>query len=250
MHWEKEIRIKLTIRHIVGTILAASAVANLMIVGAVYGAESAPTAPPVTLELTTAFPTTVFFTSTATLEGMPTLEPTQIPSVAPTDTPVPTQTATNLPVSMVCVKRFYWPTYRIRPGDWLSSIAAATGSSVRELMAANCLVNDRIYAGQLLYVPRLPASPVPPTPSPTPTDTGTPSITPTDTPTATHTPTATFTITPSHTPTDTPPPTPTYTPTERATSTPTDTSTPAPVDTPTPALTYEPTFVSTLLFGA
>ena len=39
MHWEKKICIRLTIRRIVVTILAASAVTNLVIVGVVFGAD-------------------------------------------------------------------------------------------------------------------------------------------------------------------------------------------------------------------
>ena len=47
MHWEKKICIRITIRRIVGTVLAASAVANLIIVGAVFGADASP-APTIT----------------------------------------------------------------------------------------------------------------------------------------------------------------------------------------------------------
>jgi hypothetical protein len=49
--------------------------------------------------------------------------------------------------------------YRIKRGDTLFSLALGTGSTVRELVSANCLLNDRIFAGQLLYVPRLPVEP-------------------------------------------------------------------------------------------
>lgn len=48
-------------------------------------------------------------------------------------------------------------TYRIRPGDTLSEIAARMGMSVRSLATANDLDNpDRILAGEVLTVPRRP----------------------------------------------------------------------------------------------
>lgn len=84
-------------------------------------------------------------------------------------------------------------------------------------MAANCLENEQINAGQLLYLPRALSRSVTPTdtatntPSPTPTATVTPSQTPTATQTLTATPTNTPTETPSPTTTDTPSPTPTAT---------------------------------------
>jgi hypothetical protein len=61
----------------------------------------------------------------------------------------------------VCVKRFDWPIYRVVRGDTLYSIALATGSTVQELMLANCLDGDRLVAGQSLHVPRLPVTPTP-----------------------------------------------------------------------------------------
>lgn len=87
-------------------------------------------------------------------------------------------------------------------------------------MLANCLTDDRINYGQILYMPRLPIKTFTSTPSTTPTATpsntltetasATPTtITPSVTPTYSPTPTATYsvtptTITPSPTPTDTP----------------------------------------------
>ncbi len=132
-------------------------------------------------------------------------EPSSTPIPAPTDTPTLTPTFTPTPTP--CRPRFDWPVYIAQAGDTLSSIARATGTSVEQLILANCLVSDRIYVGQLLYVPRLPP-------------------TPTFTPTATHTPTYTPTATPTFTPTSTATPTPTPTPTNTSTHTPTPTWTP------------------------
>ena len=49
MHWEKKICIRITLRRIVGTILAASTVVNLVIAGVVFGADSPAPAPTITL---------------------------------------------------------------------------------------------------------------------------------------------------------------------------------------------------------
>ncbi len=117
-----------------------------------------------------------------------------------------------------------WLIYIVQPGDILASISRATGASVQELMLANCLSDDRIYAGQRLFVPRLPAPTVTSVPPATltPTFTGTPSLVPPITPTPTRTGTPTVTLvppaTPPPTPTGIPSPTPTLLP--RATPTP------------------------------
>lgn len=61
-----------------------------------------------------------------------------------------------------CVIRTDWPTYTVQRGDTLFGIASRTGSTVAALAQANCLANANIlYAGQVLRVPQLPATPVP-----------------------------------------------------------------------------------------
>jgi hypothetical protein len=131
----------------------------------------------------------------------------------------------------LCIKKFYWPIYRVKPGDTLFSLALATGSTVQELLSANCLASSQIYSGQALYVPRPIANPVTSTVTatwtPTASPTATATHTATDTPTSTYTPTVTPSDTPSPTPTDspTPPPTITVTFTAPPSVTPTDTYT-------------------------
>jgi LysM repeat protein len=62
--------------------------------------------------------------------------------------PVPPLSGTN------CTPRTDWPTMTISEGETLSVIAARVGSSIDDLVAANCLTNpDAIVAGQVLYVP-------------------------------------------------------------------------------------------------
>lgn len=233
MHWEKTITIHLTLRSLVGAILTASTVVNLVIVGAAYGANMLPTTP--TATMTTAVVATVVIIPTSAAKTMFTSTPTQLPVETPTNTPgmpptntfTPTETATDAPISILCVKRFFWPVYRVQPGDWLITIAAATGTTYHQLMAANCLPNTRIYAGQLLYVPRLPVI-ITPMLSATPTATQTA----TSTPTATATDTATPTPTTTNTPTDIPTATPTYTasPTPTASNSPPEVSIRYPAD--------------------
>ncbi len=107
----------------------------------------------------------------------PTLAPTEIaielatlspePSMSPTPsralpTPYPTRQPLSVAPRVTCYKRTSWPVFRIQHGDTLSSIARRTGSSVDELKRANCLTGNTIYAGGMLYVPRLPAVPTVP----------------------------------------------------------------------------------------
>jgi LysM repeat protein len=54
--------------------------------------------------------------------------------------------------------------YVVQPGDTLFSLARDTGTTIQQLLQANCLTNSNyIVVGQSLYVPRLP-----PTKTPTP----------------------------------------------------------------------------------
>jgi LysM repeat protein len=54
-----------------------------------------------------------------------------------------------------CVPRGDWPLYVVVAGDNLSDIAARAGSTVDELVAANCLDDpDTLAVGQELRVPR------------------------------------------------------------------------------------------------
>lgn len=56
--------------------------------------------------------------------------------------------------------------YQIAPGDTLSSVAAAHGTTVAVLTAINHIANpDRIYAGEWLTLPAAGATPIPPVPA-------------------------------------------------------------------------------------
>jgi LysM repeat protein len=47
-----------------------------------------------------------------------------------------------------------WIVYEVKPGDNLSLIAQRSGSTVSELMTANCITSDIIIIGAKLYIPK------------------------------------------------------------------------------------------------
>jgi LysM repeat protein len=89
---------------------------------------------------------------------------TATPYLTPTPTPTPVT-----PTAIPCVPLVSWTTfYAVQEGDTLYQIALATGTTVEQLVIANCLQNANVIAaGQLLRVPRLPVQPEP-TITPTP----------------------------------------------------------------------------------
>src|SRR5690606_18032324 len=108
--------------------------------------------------LPTFIPTTAAVISTST--------PTPVQSPAPpafvSATPRPTTAPT-------CTPRTSWPTITVVQGDTLFNIALRVGSTVDELVAANCLANaNTITTGQRLYVPSVPPPPPVKTATPLP----------------------------------------------------------------------------------
>ena len=171
MDKQKKMCCRITPRRVMGAILLATTAVNLVIVGAAFKV-SFPGAVPTTpvAQTTTAVQTTdpatmTFFFLTATeaditqITLIPPDAPTETATFRPTDTLTSTFTNTALPSSTPCVPQYSWPIYYVQRGDTLSSLARATGSSVNELMLANCLPDPRINVGQRLYVPRLPIIP-------------------------------------------------------------------------------------------
>ncbi len=177
MQQQKKFCFCFTARRLVFAVLLTTSLANLFITGAVLGAGDTPTStvPPPSatphmelgpyLTLTGVVPTATEF---ATLAPKIT-EPATLTATATmtdTSTPSPTQTPSSTPVS--CVKKANWPYIYVQANDTLYSLAVVTGSTINELMLANCLTDTRIYIKQQLYVPRLPV------PSNTPTTTSVP----------------------------------------------------------------------------
>lgn len=81
-------------------------------------------------------------------------------TATPGPSPSPAATAPSgsvPPAQESCVAPVDWPEYTVQPGDTLTRIVDLTGSTIEELVAANCLENpDRLERGQTLRVPRLP----------------------------------------------------------------------------------------------
>ena len=87
--------------------------------------------------------------------------------MAPTATRTPEPTATETPPPPTnCPPPAGWLAIQTAPGDTLDSLAFTYGTSVEDLMVANCLVITQVIPGTRLYVP--------PFKSPTPTDRCTP----------------------------------------------------------------------------
>lgn len=61
-----------------------------------------------------------------------------------------------------CMPPLGWWARIVAAGDTLSGLAARSGTSVGALMQANCLTNTALFAGQVLFLPRPPASLKPP----------------------------------------------------------------------------------------
>jgi uncharacterized repeat protein (TIGR01451 family) len=89
----------------------------------------------------------------------------------------------------VCGAPDNWVLYAVQANDTLFSLAAETGTSVEGIRWANCLEDDTLTVGQLLYLPSLPP-PAPPTPTRIPTTPPTRVPTPTATPRPTEIPAA------------------------------------------------------------
>ena len=151
------------------------------------------------------------------LPPLPTQTPTKT-ETATTQAPQPTEPPVDIPATptvRACGHPNQWVAYTVQPGDTLYSLANATGTTVSELMFANCL-NDSNYilAGMTIYLPRLPVRTAVPTIPPTatlkpptktaipPTNTSVPptntSIPPSDTPIPYLQPTHLFRLLPRH----------------------------------------------------
>jgi hypothetical protein len=80
--------------------------------------------------------------------------PTPSPAMRPSSTP--TVVTRILPSATTCVSSqpIGWIEYSVQPDDNLSSLAAATGITLEELVRVNCLTDQNlIVTGQRLYLP-------------------------------------------------------------------------------------------------
>ena len=147
------------------------------------------------------------------------------------------------PALALCGPPQWWVRYQVQPGDTLGALARSRGTTIDEILRANCRDSFDLLAGQLIFLPPGfqpgPAEPLP-QPSLTPLPTATPPPTqapPTDPPPPTdEPPPATEPPPPTEPPSPVPPSVTPPPPTERPTDTPappTDTPVP-PTDTPKP----------------
>jgi LysM repeat protein len=151
-----------------------------------------------------------FTTPSATVPpALPTTVPTVQVVLEPTA--ISPTTVPYTPVPVPCRRPSGWVAYTVQPGDTLYRLSLALGISQYQLQTANCMTGTFLYAGQILYVPRIPvrtataASTATRTPEPSSTPaapTTIPSVIPTNTPLP---PTATP-ITPTASPGDPPKP--------------------------------------------
>ncbi|MBP6787839.1 MAG: LysM peptidoglycan-binding domain-containing protein [Candidatus Promineofilum sp.] len=149
------------------------------------------------------------------------------------------------PTAALCGPPQWWVRYQVLPGDTLGALAGNRGTTIDEILRANCRDALDLLAGQLIFLPPGfqpgPAAPLPqpsltplPPTSPPPT-VAPPTLPPTDEPPATPLPpTEPLPTSPPPTlpPTATPPPPPTERPTDTP-APPTDTPVP-PTNTPVP----------------
>lgn len=148
------------------------------------------------------------------------------------------------PVASLCGPPQWWTRYQVQPGDTIGALAANRGTSVDEILRANCRDSLDLFSGQSLFLPPGfepgAAAPVPqPSLTPLPPATDVPTLAPL--PTATTrpeqppplpSPTAPVVTSPVP-PTASPPPLPTDLP-------PTLTPQPPPTEPPPPTFTPQP----------
>ena len=154
---------------------------NLMIMVLLLAACSyaAPSPPTATLQAPPIVPTSGEVTSTPHPLLLPTETSTREPVVTytlqPTDTLLPTFTPTSGLIMKIvsdgaqplvpqptaqaqaCGRPSNWAAYTVQRGDTLSSLAQRTGTSTQQIQTANCLAGTLIFAGQVLYLPFVPA---------------------------------------------------------------------------------------------
>jgi len=95
------------------------------------------------------------------------LVPTALGINTNSPTPIlnPTVTVSDVgqsPPAISCTVRADWLSYTVAVGDSLPTLAVTTGTTVAELVQANCLTDaNAILAGQRIYVPQQPVKVIP-----------------------------------------------------------------------------------------
>lgn len=84
-----------------------------------------------------------------------------VPTPTATRTPTPAATATLTPTRCVVSPWPTWVRYTIQFGDTLSSLAIERGTLVEEIQRVNCLEDNVLTIGRVLWLPPLPATETP-----------------------------------------------------------------------------------------
>jgi serine/threonine-protein kinase len=98
---------------------------------------------------------------TFTPSPSPTATATLSPTLSPTPTVTPTATAPPSPTPCVISRWPTWVRYTIQRGDRLYPLALERGTLVEEIMRVNCLEDDLLTVGRVLWLPPLPAAGTP-----------------------------------------------------------------------------------------
>src|SRR5512136_2805987 len=110
----------------------------------------------------TATPGLILPAATATIPAplAPTFTPgSKVPPTAtmvasPTPLPSPTPfVATLTPLPQACTPPYGWVGYTVQVGDTLNELAYRYQIGVLQLMQANCLDNQSVYPGQVIFLP-------------------------------------------------------------------------------------------------
>jgi LysM repeat protein len=93
--------------------------------------------------------------------------PTATTAAPPTPLPSPTPVVATLPpLPQACTPPYGWVGYTIQVGDTLNDLAYRYQIGVLQLMQANCLDNQNVYPGQVIFLPPVVFTPTPPPPPP------------------------------------------------------------------------------------
>lgn len=87
--------------------------------------------------------------------------PTTTASLSPTPSATPAATATPSPTPCIVSPWPTWVRYTIQRGDALFPLALERGTLVEEIMRVNCLEDDVLTVGRVLWLPPLPAAGTP-----------------------------------------------------------------------------------------
>lgn len=87
--------------------------------------------------------------------------PTATATLSPTPSATPTITATPSPTPCVISRWPTWVRYTIQRGDRLYPLALERGTLVEEIMRVNCLEDDLLTVGRVLWLPPLPSAGTP-----------------------------------------------------------------------------------------